>query len=310
MQKRESTLRRTIAARGFNECVTYSFIDEDRAALFGGGAEDTRLENPISSEMSHMRPGLLPGLLSAAQRNQARGAADLSLFEIGHGFDGGEPEQQTLQCSGVRVGSSAPRDPFGTRRPVDLFDAKADAEAALAATGALRSAGLSRGAANWWHPGRHGLFRLGPKNLLAVFGELHPRVLERFDIRGPAVGFTLFLDAIPFPRNRAATRPALETSDLQAVERDFAFVLDDKVEAAQLLKAVRGTKEPLIEDVSVFDRFEGAKAEAQLGSGKKSVAIAVRLQPVEKTLTEAQIDAIATKIVSAVKSATGGELRS
>jgi len=308
MQERERMVRRTIASIGYNECVTYSFIDSAAATHFDGGAEATRIDNPISSEMTHMRPDLLPGLLRAAARNQARGFADLALFEVGPVFHGGEPGEQRLQASGLLIGASAARDPFGSRRPVDLYDAKADAEAALAAAGAPARVQIGRKVAGWWHPGRSGTVALGP-NALATFGELHPRILAAFDVKGPAVAFTLHLEAIPFPKARSATRAPLALSDLQAVERDFAFVVDQSVEALTLVNAAQGADKALIERVSVFDQFTGERAEAQMGPGKKSLAISVRLQPRERTLTEAEIEAVSARIVEKVAKATGGVLR-
>ncbi len=309
MQRREGQARRRLAALGFNECVTYSFIDRDAAALFGGASEAVRLENPISSEMSHLRPDLLPGLLRAAARNQARGFADLALFEIGQVFPGGEPGEQVLLATALRVGATAPRDPHGSRRPVDLYDARADAEAALAAIGAPATLMVQRSAPDWFHPGRSAVLSLGPKNGLATFGELHPRILQALDVKGPAVAVTLRLEALPFPKARGTTRPPLQVSDLQPVERDFAFVLDDRVEAEAVLRAARAADKALIEAVSVFDVFAGPKAEAQMGPGKKSMAIAVRLQPTEATLTEADIEAVSARIVAGVTKATGGSLR-
>ena len=309
LQRRETRTRRRIAALGYNECVTYSFIDAAAAALFGGGSDAVRLENPISSEMSHLRPDLLPGLLQAAARNQARGAADLALFEIGQVFAGGEPGAQQLVAAGLRVGQSGPRNALAERRPVDLHDARADAEAALAALGAPATLMAQRTAPAWFHPGRSGTLGLGPKLALAAFGELHPRVLAALGVRGPAVAFTLSVEAVPEPRSSSTTRPPLRASDLQAVERDFAFVLDARVEAEAVLKAARGADKALISEVSVFDIFAGPKAEAQMGPGQKSMAIAVRLQPVERTLTEADIEAVSARIVAAVTKATGGSLR-
>jgi phenylalanyl-tRNA synthetase beta chain len=259
--------------------------------------------------MSHLRPDLLPGLLRAAARNQARGFADLALFEIGQAFPGGEPGEQVLLASGLRTGASAARNAHGTRRPVDLYDARADAEAALAAIGAPAGLMLQRGAPDWFHPGRSGVLSLGPKLALAQFGELHPRVLQALDVKGPAVAFTLRLEALPFPRTRSATRPPLSASDLPAVERDFAFVLDERVEAEAVLKAARAADKALIEAVTVFDVFAGPKAEAQMGPGKKSMAIAVRLQPASATLTDAEIEAVARRVVAGVEKATGGRLR-
>ncbi len=309
MQQRERMARRTTAALGYNECVTYSFIDEASAKLFGGGADATKLENPISSEMTHMRPDLLPGLLQAAARNQARGLNDLALFEVGPAFNGGEPGEQVLQATGLLVGHAAPRDPFGSRRPVDLYDAKADAEAVLAAVGAPARAQINRKLDAWWHPGRAGNVALGP-NLLATFGEVHPKVLRELGVKGPAVAFTIRLANIPFPKKKGATRPALQISDLQAVERDFAFVVDANVEALTAVNAAMGADKKLIESVNVFDQFTGAKAEEQMGAGKKSIALTVRMQPADKTLTDAEIEAVSKKIVEKVSKATGGTLRS
>jgi len=309
MQRRARAARRTLAALGYNECVSYSFVGGEAAALFGGGGPEMALENPISSEMTHMRPDLLPGLLAAAARNQARGQADLALFELGPAFHGPEPGEQHLQAAGLLVGASAPRDPHDSRRPVDVFDAKADAEAVLAAIGAPDRVQITREADGWWHPGRSGVFRLGPKLRLAVFGEIHPRVLRAMDVKGPAVGFTLWPEQVPFPRAAGRTRPALRISDLQAVERDFAFVLDAGVEAAAVVAAAQGADKKLIERVAVFDEFAGPRAEAQMGPGRKSLAISVRLLPTDKTLTEAEIEAVSRRIVEKVEAATGGTLR-
>lgn len=305
LQRREQAARRTTAALGYNECVTYSFIDKAAAQLFGGGTDATMLANPISSEMSHLRPSLLPGLLQAAARNQARGFPDQALFEVGATFDGGEPGEQGMQVSGLRVGRTGPKDVHATARPVDLYDVKADAEAVLAAMGAPAKVQILRGAPGWWHPGRHGLICLGPKKVLGIFGELHPRVLQALDIKGPAVGFTLWPAEVPLPRKSGATRPALVLNDLQPVERDFAFVVDAGVEALTLVNAAAGADKALITDVRVFDEFIGGA----LGEGKKSIAMTVRLQPVEKTLKEAEIDAVSARIVDKVTKATGGTLR-
>jgi phenylalanyl-tRNA synthetase beta chain len=304
-QRREQAARRTCAALGYNECVTYSFIDRSSAALFGGGGEVTMLENPISSEMSHMRPHLLPGLLQAAARNQARGFGDLALFEVGPAFHGGEPDEQHLQVTGLLVGRSEPKDVHGAARAVDVFDVKADAEAVLAAIGAPEKVQILRGGPEWWHPGRHGKICLGPKKVLGIFGEIHPKVLKAMDVKGPAMGFAIWPDEVPEPRRHKATRAALKLRDLQAVERDFAFVVDERVEALALINAAAGADKQLIENVRVFDQFVGGS----LGEGKKSLAITVRLQPSGETLTDKQIDAVAQKIVEKVAKATGGVLR-
>ncbi|WP_371157897.1 phenylalanine--tRNA ligase subunit beta [Jannaschia sp. 2305UL9-9] len=305
MQKRERSARRTAASLGYDECVTYSFIDRAAAALFGGGTEETRLENPISSDMSHLRPALLPGLMQAAARNQARGFADMALFEIGTAFDGGEPGEQHLQLSGLLIGHSGPKSVHGDRRAVDVFDARADAEAVLAAIGAPAKAQIMRGASDWWHPGRSGRICLGPKKVMAEFGEIHPKVLKALGVKGPAVGFTVWPAEVPFPKSSGASRGALTLSDLQAVERDFAFVVDADVEAQKLIQAAQGADKALITEVRVFDEFVGGS----LGEGRKSLALTVRLQPTDKTLTDKDIEAVAAKVVDKVTKATGGELR-
>jgi phenylalanyl-tRNA synthetase beta chain len=308
LQVRERTARRTIAALGYNECVTYSFIDEAAAKLFGGGSDAVRVDNPISSEMSHLRPDLLPGLLRAAARNQARGFMDLALAEIGPAFHGGEPGEQHLQAAGLLVGASAARDPHGSRRSVDVFDVKADVEAVLAALGAPAKVQISRKVAAWFHPGRSGVIGLGP-NIMATFGEVHPKVLAEMGVKGPAMAFTVLVANVPYPKVKTPTRPALAISDLQAVDRDFAFVVDKGVEVLTAVNAAQGADKALIESVRVFDQFSGEKAEAQMGAGKKSIALTVRLQPVDKTLTEAEIEAVSAKIIEKVAKATGGALR-
>ncbi|MBC9246957.1 phenylalanine--tRNA ligase subunit beta [Paracoccus sp. 11-3] len=302
LQVRETAARRQAAGLGYNECVTYSFIDEAVARLFGGGSDAVRVENPISSEMTHLRPDLLPGLLTAAARNQSRGFMDLALFEIGPVFVGGEPAEQATQITGLLVGHNAPRDPFGSRRRVDLYDAKADAEAVLSAIGAPTKSQINRKLEAWWHPGRAGNIALGP-NVLATFGEVHPKVLRELDVKGPAVAFTVRIANVPFPKTKSASRPALDISELQAVERDFAFVVDPRVEALTIVNAAQGADKAMIETVTVFDQFTG------LEGGKKSIAITARLQPRDKTLTDAEIEAVSQKIIEKVEKATGGKLR-
>ena len=305
VQKRQQMARRTCAALGYNECVTYSFIDQASAGLFGGGDDATMLQNPISSEMSHMRPALLPGLLQAAARNQARGFMDMALFEVGDAFAGGEPGEQHGMVTGLLIGRTGPKDVHGAARAVDVFDAKADCEAVLAAIGAPAKVQIMRDGDTWWHPGRHGKVCLGPKKVLAVFGEIHPKVLAAMDVKGPAMGFTIWPEEVPLPRNAGASRGALVAPDLQAVERDFAFVVSADVEALTLVNAAAGADKALIEGVRVFDEFIGGS----LGEGQKSLAITVRLQPTDATLKEADIEAVSAKIVEKVTKATGGTLR-
>ena len=304
-QGRLSIIRRGLAARGFHEAVHFSFIPKARAEHFGGGDEARELENPISADLDAMRPSLLPSLLAAVARNQARGQAHMLLFEIGAQFASGMPGDQTSVAAGVIAGE-IPRHWTKTGVRADVMTAKAEMLAALeAAWGQEVSVPAQAGAPAWYHPGRSGKLAMGPKPL-AYFGELHPRIAEAFDLKGPVAGFEIFLDAIPEPKARGSkTRAALEISDFPAVERDFAFVVDQSVTADAVTRAARGVDRQLIERVSVFDVYEGKG----VPDGKKSLAIAVRLQPKTKTLTEAEIDATAQRIVAAVAKATGGTLR-
>lgn len=310
-QQRTRRAKRALAARGLVEAVTWSFVSKAQAEAFGGGDPTLSLANPIAADMSDMRPSLLPGLATAAQRNADRGYGDLTLFEVGQTYRGDCPNDQFTAAAAVRRGTATVN---GTGRhwqskvpAVSVFDAKADALALLEALGlgADRVQIVSE-APSWLHPGRSGTIRLGPKNVIGTFGEFHPRTLEALDISGPLAGFEIILEAIPAPNAKATkTRPALEIFDLQPVRRDFAFLVDRSVEAAKVVRAAEGADRKLIKNVSVFDLFESDA----LGPDKKSLAIEVTLQPIAQTLTEAVIDTTAEKIVKAVTQATGGALR-
>ncbi|MBO6666534.1 phenylalanine--tRNA ligase subunit beta [Parvibaculum sp.] len=312
-QRRERTARRALAARGMVEAVNWSFISAREADLFGGGnaTPALKLANPISAEMSHMRPSLLAGLIAAAGRNMARGNPDIAMFEVGQQFENDEPSGQVLAATGLRRGTARPlgsgRHWQGKAGPVEAMDAKEDAVALLSALGApVASFQIAADAPSWYHPGRSGVFRLGPKNVIGYFGELHPRVLDEMDVAGPIVAFEIFPDAIPEPKRKPTrAKPPLDMSDLQPLRRDFAFVVAESVTADQLMRAARGAEKKLITDVSLFDVFEGGS----LGEGQKSLAIEVTLQPVEKTLTDEEIEAVSKRIVAAVEKATGGTLR-
>ena len=220
-------------------------------------------------------------------------------------FTGGEPGDQHIQATGLLVGATAPKDPHASRRPVDIFDAKSDVELVLAALGAPARVQITRKTPAWWHPGRAGVIGLGP-NTMATFGEVHPRVLADMGVKGPAVAFTILIANIPLPKVKTPTKPALILSDLQAVERDFAFVVDAQTESLVALNAAAGADKALIDSVRLFDQFVGG---AQLGAGKKSIALTVRLQPSDKTLTDADIESVSAKIIDKVTKATGGTLR-
>ncbi|SDG51007.1 phenylalanine--tRNA ligase subunit beta [Roseospirillum parvum] len=310
-QRRENATRRGLAARGLMEAVTWSFMGRAQSLAFGGGAEDLTLVNPISSDLDQMRPSILPNLIAAAGRNAARGFPDLGLFEIGPVFTAGTPGAQRPVAAILRAGRSGPRHWRQPPRAWDVFDAKADALAALAAAGApVDSLQVSADdAPGFYHPGRSGCLRLGPK-VLATFGELHPRVLAELDYKGPqggaVVGAEVFLDQIPLPKRKGGpARPLLKASALQPLSRDFAFVLDEAVPASKLVAAIRGVDKKLIVDVGVFDLYQGEHLEP----GRKSLAVSVTLQPSEATLTDPEIEAIGQRIVAAAEKATGATLR-
>jgi phenylalanyl-tRNA synthetase beta chain len=316
IQLRTRKGKRALAARGMVEAVTWSFISKPQAELFGGGQAELALANPIASDLSDMRPSLIPGLIAAAQKNADRGAPDVALFEVGQVFRGDKPEDQLTAASGVRralakaagIGrhwSAAANQ--GPAAEVDAFDVKADALAALVAAGAPQQAlQVVAGAPAWFHPGRSGTIQIGPQNVLGWFGELHPRALEALDADGPLTAFEVILEKIPEPKAKATrAKPVLELSQFQPVERDFAFVVDRNVKAADILRATQSVDRKLIANVSVFDVYEGKG----IDPGKKSIAIAVTLQPRDKTMTDQEIDAVAAKIVAEVGKRTGGVLR-
>jgi phenylalanyl-tRNA synthetase beta chain len=305
-QRREATARTALAWRGMSEAVTFSFLDGAAADLFGGVPDSLRLVNPISSDLEVMRPAVLPNLITAAARNADRGFGDAALFEVGAQYRDDTPEGQVQVAAGLRAGARAPRHWAAAPRPVDAFDAKGDALAVLEACGApVQNLQVTRDAPGWYHPGRSGTLRLGP-GVLAQFGEVHPRVLRRLELKGPAAAFEVFLEAIPAPRAKdGKARPHLTLSPFQPVSRDFAFVVDAEVPADKLMRAAAGADRELIARVDLFDVYEGKG----IGEGKKSLAIAVTLQPTARTLTDPEIEAVSKKIVDKVAKATGGVLR-
>jgi phenylalanyl-tRNA synthetase beta chain len=310
-QVRTRKAKRALAARGLTEAVTWSFISKPQAELFGGGKPELALANPIAAELSDMRPSLIAGLVAAAQKNADRGFPDVALFEVGQVFRGDKPEDQFMAATGVRRAlarsAGAGRHWSGKSDTVDAFDAKADALAVLAAAGAPAQAlQVVPGGPAWFHPGRSGTIQIGPQNVLGHFGELHPRALEALDAEGPLVAFEVILERIPEGKAKATRAKAmLELSQFQPVTRDFAFVVDRAVKAADITRAAQNVDRKLITGVSVFDVYEGQGIE----TGKKSVAIAVTIQPREKTMTDQEIDAVGAKIVAEVSKRTGGVLR-
>ncbi|MCC6918776.1 MAG: phenylalanine--tRNA ligase subunit beta [Alphaproteobacteria bacterium] len=305
-QRRYREARRALAGRGMVEAVTNSFVPKKDAALFGGGSDALMLANPISADLDAMRPNVLPSLIAAAARNAARGLVPSHLFEVGPQFNGTGETEQPWVAAGLRAGAGA-RQWSGIPLSPDVFAAKADALALIEALGGpVANLSVWTDAPHWYHPGRSGQLKLGPKTVIARFGELHPKVLTAMDLKAPAAVFEVFVDAIPLPKAKATkTKPPLVLSDYPAVERDFAFLIDTSVPAGDVVKAAAGADKVLIEKVDVFDLYEGKG----VPDGKKSLAIAVRLQPKDRTLTEADIDAVGQKVVAAVTKATGGTLR-
>jgi phenylalanyl-tRNA synthetase beta chain len=311
IQNRTRRAKRALAARGLTEAVNWSFISQPAAIAFGGGQPELALANPIASDLSDMRPSLLPGLIAAAQANADRGTPDVALFEVGQVFKGDSPKDQLTAASGVRHGvasaSGLGRHWSGSAQ-ASALDAKADAFAVLAAAGCpMQGVQVATGKAlpGWLHPGRSGAIQIGP-NVLGYFGELHPRVLEQLGADGPLVAFEVILDRVPDAKQRPTrAKPSLELSAFQPVSRDFAFIVDRKVSAGDIVRAAQGVDKKLITSVGVFDVYEGKGIDPD----KKSVAIAVTLQPRDKTMTDAEIDAVGAKIVAEVSKKTGGVLR-
>lgn len=311
LQKRTRTARRALAARGLVEAVTWSFVSRLNAERFGGGAASLTLANPIAANLSDMRPSLAPGLLTAIGRNVDRGRPDLAFFEVGQIFlEDGEADQR-MAAAAVRRGfaklESAGRHWSTRATGVDPFDAKADALALLGALGiALGGLTITAPGPAWLHPGRSAWLRFGPSQTVGWFGDFHPETLEAFDLEGSACGFEILLDHLPIPKPKATKAKArLDLSELMPVERDFAFVVDGGLQAAELVKAVHSAEKTLISSVRVFDIYEGAG----VPEGKKSLALTVTLQPRGKTMTDEEIEAVSTKVISEAAKRTGATLR-
>ncbi|MBS0362267.1 MAG: phenylalanine--tRNA ligase subunit beta [Proteobacteria bacterium] len=303
-QQRMRNARRAMAARGYAESVTWSFMRTDWAKLFGGGDPKLVLTNPIAADLACMRPSVLPNLIEAAARNARHGFADAALFEVGPVFDGDQPGDQRTIVAAL-LAPHAPRSWAGGG-PDALFALKADLMALLDEMGAPNLQVAQGSTSPWWHPGRSARLQLGPKTVVAEFGELHPAILKALDAEGPMLAFELDLGAIPEPKKKPTkTKSALTLSPLMPLSRDFAFLVDAATPAGELVRPILGVDKALIADARVFDVYQGKG----VPEGQKSVAVEVTVQPTEKTLTDAEIEALSARIVAAAEKAVGAKLR-
>ena len=282
-------------------------MQQNIATWFGGGLNILKIENPISSELEAMRPSILPNLIQNAKQNYNRNLGNSYLFEVGPQYSDDTPVGQKLMASGIRAGEFGERNWSGRNRPLDAYDAKADAIKALKAAGApTKDLKVYIESPEWYHPGRSGTLRLGPNQILASFGEIHPNILKKLDFKGSVVGFEVDLGVIPKPRkNSSKTKAALKTSDFQSVTRDFAFVVENNVTSQDLKGAVKAADKNNIIKLTIFDVFEGII----IGEEKKSIGVEVKLQSLHKTFTDDEIEEISNKIVKSVNKITGGTLR-
>ena len=306
VQHNVATIKHELATRNMYETVTWSFTDSEIAKFFRKGNDAILLQNPIAKELNEMRPSILPNLLLAVKNNIARGYANVALFEVGPEFTGRNPGEQHISASGVRAGQTAKKEWTASARNYDVFDAKADALAVIAAAkGPYENPQITIDAPNYYHPGRSGTIRLG-KNVLAYFGEIHPSILKALDIKTRVMAFEVNVDNIPLPRqSNGKTRKKLELSAFQPVDKDLAFVVNKDVNAASVIAAAKNADRNHITDVRIFDVYEGDN----LPTGKKSIAISLTFQPVEQTFTDKDIENLMNKVIVEVGKKTGGELR-
>ena len=304
-QKRPVILRRVLAAAGMTEAVTFSFLKTEDAKQFGGGDAKLQLANPISADLDCMRPSILPNLLQAAARNVNRGEQNIQLFEVGPVYFGTGPQDQRTACGGILQGDAQSADWLQTARKVDVFDAKAQLISALAAVGvATDNLQVTNDAPDWFHPGRSGRLRLG-KTDMGSFGELHPKLLETYDLSAPVAAFEMHIESVPAAKAKGPAKALISLSPFQPIARDFAFILDEAVKAETVVRAVRGAAKPYLTDISIFDLYQGDKMEA----GKKSLAFKIILQPQKATFSDAEITSITDAVIAAVTKHCGGQLR-
>lgn len=307
LQRRIRMAKRTAAACGLREAVTWSFLASDTAKLFCDLDANLVLDNPVSSDLDAMRPNLLANLIAAAGRNSDRGFKNVALFEAGNQFHSDIPEGQTYALAGVRRGLNHDRHWANNPKDVNVYDAKADAVAILSSLGVdTDTVQVIANAPGWYHPGRSGVLQLGPKNIMAYFGEIHPAIIKKMDVKGPIVGFEIMIATIPFPKSKSGnSRGPLKASDFPSVEKDFAFVVDVDMPADEIVKSVRSVNKNLIENINIFDVYKGQG----IDENKKSVAVNVKLQPQDKTMTDEEIETFRQEVIAKVLKKTGGILR-
>jgi phenylalanyl-tRNA synthetase beta chain len=306
-QQRTSLVRHSLAQRRMMETVSWSMVGKKTFKMFGGTLETLRIVNPITEDLAWMRPSALPLLLEALKKNISRGLGDVHLFDVGPIYKGTSPEDQEMAASGVRSGKVLKDHWMHEERPYDIFDVKNDALAVLGACG-MNTEKVQvdqEDAPNWMHPYRTGRLTLGPKNVLGYFGEIHPNILKAFGIKVPVMAFEVFLARVPYPKNIVINKGAATLPSLQSVERDLAFIVDKAVPSKKLMDLAKKVGQPLLSSITVFDAYEGGT----LDVSKKSIAIRFHLQPVDVTLTDADIHASCDKIIQAIQKDIGGVLR-
>ena len=305
-QSREGVAKRACASLGYVECVSYSFLDEFASKKFNSGKDEVLLSNPISSEMTNMRNSIIPGLIRIIERNQARGSSDMALFELGQCFLSNKVGDESSEISGVLIGNNYSNSLYKNNRAYDVFDVKRDLVELLKAMGLnFEKLKMSRDTPHFLHSGRSAKMSLGNK-CIAIYGEISPLFLKDFSIRGRVNCFTVFLENIPFSKNKKISRNPLIINTLQAVERDFSFMVDQRCEYENIKTAIFSIKNELIEKVTIFDIFSGKK---ELETEKKSLSVRVKIQPKTATLKDHEIDKISKEIISVVGSKVGGLLR-
>jgi phenylalanyl-tRNA synthetase beta chain len=305
-QRQSSIASRTLATRGYSEAITFSFLNEVMAKQFNGGIEQLALVNPISSELTHMRPSILPTLLLAAQKNINVGSDSLSLFEVGPIFLGDKPDEQTTSVTGLRLGNKIKRDWRSPSRDFDFYDIKLDVLKTLEALGInISSLQTYEDTPSYFHPGRSAVLKIGQK-LIANLGEIHPEILDFYGFEKSILGFEIFYENIPIPKKIKVSRPMLKVSPLQSVTREFAFVINETTPAEKLAQIARSSNKDLIKDVLIFDVYKGKN----IPDGKKSIAIKVTIQPLTETLTDDDLEKISADLINLIGTKLSGSLRS